>query len=333
MSKKLKPGMSATLKSEFTGYRKNDRLDTYGYAKGETVTVVAYDPNDESWKVCKPGQESKHREHIFVKRSQLAPGAAVPQPTENNPFKVGDKVQLTNGKAQWAESDKVTTGKTYIVSAATKYDEHQKVPYIKVEGEGARGVYWIQSKYFALAQDKTEAEPHGWKVGDQLKADLLNDGNPRRYHGHSHDSGWTLKKERYFIDDRVIENIKTIEGVAAGLISGTRNIWVALHDLPKAEIEAEAPKVEEDGIVEMECVDNSGFAKWLTVGKTYKVHLNKRIAGTAKISGLDQPHKGGPDKDDSLYLYLDRFKEVTKAEGDTLVQFLTELEALIQKYK
>lgn len=242
MAKKLKAGMSATLKSEFTGFRGKDRLASYGYSKGETVTLISYDSHDESWRVCKPGQEAKQLEHIFVKRSQLIPGAAA-QPEQ---------------------------------------------------GE------------------------HGWKVGDTLPEALLNDGTARHYYGHSHDDGWTVKGERFFIDDRTIEDVRIIEGRTGLLISGTKNIWVAVGDLPqKSKVTTpEAPKPEpagEDNIVEMECVDNSGFTKWLTIGKTYKVHTNKRIAGTFKITGLDQTRKGGPDNDSSLYLFIQKRFKPTEA--------------------
>jgi hypothetical protein len=242
MAKKLKAGMSATLKSEFTGFRGKDRLATYGYRRGETVTLISYDSRDESWRVCKPGLEAKHLEHIFVKRSQLIPGAAA-QPEQ---------------------------------------------------GE------------------------HGWKVGDTLSWPLLNDGTPRHYYGHSHDDGWTVKEERFFIDDRTIEAVRIIEGRTGLLISGTKNIWVAVGDLPqksKVTPEAEAPKKRM-----AECVNMSRSSADFTVGKQYEI-VGEYDEFLTLIDDKGTIQSG---------MFRWRFKELTE---DKLSQFLAELRALIEKFK
>ena len=322
-SVRFKVGQQVKINAENTGVAPLYRtIAQMGFSNGDTVKLVDYDPEDETWFV-----QSIDKIEVggWIKRKNLAPIEAEPQP-QPNPFKVGDKVELTNKDAEWASNDNVTTGVEYTVKQVHNPTSGQEVPYIKVEGGDARGVYWIECKYFKKVEPKAKVvdltDTRGWKEGDILSKDILNDGTYRFFYGFtSHSNKWTSMecKGFYGSDARTIEKIKVIKGRLAAKISEcSANIWIAIDTLPVKE-EPKPEPAGEDNIVEMECIANHGFTKWLTIGKTYKVHTNKRIAGTFKITGLDQPHKGGPDKDDSLYLFIPkRFKPVTtKPEAET----------------
>ena len=147
---RFKAGMTVKINSEYTGLggAKAQSLDQFDYKKGEHVELLKYDSKDETWCV-----KAKHKVSIWIKRKNLAPIEAEPQP-----FKVGDKVKLTNKDAEWASDDNVTTGVTYTVIDVTIASANQPEPYIKVSGGDARGVYWIECKNFKLYK-QPKAEP------------------------------------------------------------------------------------------------------------------------------------------------------------------------------
>ena len=163
MSKRFKVGMQVMVAGDHTGVGPiNKSVKDMGFENGETVELIEYDSKDETWRV-------RHLKHngvtMWIKRKNLAT-VEVPQP---NPFKVGDKVELINKDAEWASDDDVTTGVEYTVKKANIPEDEDSAPYIIVSGAGAKGVYWIECKYFRLSVPKPAEPERAWKIGDQFK--------------------------------------------------------------------------------------------------------------------------------------------------------------------
>ena len=103
MAKKFKVGMQVKINAENTGVAPLYRtIAQMGFSNGDTVKLVDYDPEDETWFV-----QSIDKIEVggWIKRKNLAPIEAEPQP-QPSPFKVGDKVKLTNKDAEWAAQTK-----------------------------------------------------------------------------------------------------------------------------------------------------------------------------------------------------------------------------------
>ena len=150
---RFKVGMQVKINAENTGVAPLYRtIAQMGFSNGDTVKLVDYDPEDETWFVQ---SIDKIEVRGWIKRKNLAP--IEPQP-QLNPFKVGDKVELVYEDAEWASSDNVTTGVEYTVKQVHNPTSGQEVPYIKVEGGDARGVYWIECKYFKQVKEPKPVE-------------------------------------------------------------------------------------------------------------------------------------------------------------------------------
>lgn len=341
---RFKVGMQVKINAENTGVAPLYRtIAQMGFSNGDTVKLVDYDPADETWFVQ---SINKIEVRGWIKRKNLAPieVKAEPQP-QLNPFKVGDKVELTNKDAEWASNDDVTTGVEYTVKQVHEPATGQKVPYIKVSGDKASGVFWIECKYFKKAEPKVKAvdltDTRGWKEGDILSKDILNDGTYRDFYGFtSYGKKWVSMqcKGFYGSDARTIEKIKVLRGRLAAKISEcSANIWIAIDTLPVKEepkpVVAETPKKRMAVCVNMD----GSFETSYMVGKVYEIYEETDdYYYLAEVDG--KRYEGG--------MFKWRFKEIDKQEPatvdktftvsiakDKLVAFDKELQALVAKYK
>lgn len=335
---RFKVGMQVKINAENTGVAPFYQAKCF--SNGDIVKLVDYDPADETWFV-----ESINKKKVsgWIKRKNLAPVEvkAEPQP-QSNPFKVGDKVELIHTRAEWASNDDVTTGVEYTVKQVHDPATGQKVPYIKVSGGKARGIFWIECKYFKLVEPKANlTDTRGWKEGDILSKDILNDGTYRDFYGFtSYGKKWVSMqcKGFYGSDARTIEKIKVIKGRLAAKISEcSANIWIAIDTLPVKEepkpIVAETPKRRMAVCVDM----SDSHATNYVVGKVYEIWKEDDCYyHLAELDGIR--HEGG--------MFKWRFKEIDKQEPDTvdktftvsiakdkLAAFDKELQALVAKYK
>ena len=339
---RFKVGMQVKVNSDKTGVGiTNKSVADMGFNNGETVELIRYDSSDETWEV-KSLRGTWVR--MWIKRKNLAPIEVKAEPTAN-PFKVGDKVELIHTRAEWASNDDVTTGVEYTVKQVHEPATGQKVPYIKVSGNGARGAFWIQCKYFKKAEPKVKAvdltDTRGWKEGDILSKDILNDGTYRDFYGFtSYGKKWVSMqcKGFYGSDARTIEKIKVIKGRLAAKISEcSANIWIAIDTLPVKEepkpVVAETPKRRM-----AVCVDMDGtFGTSYVVGKVYEIY--EETDDYYYLAEMDgKRYEGG--------MFKWRFKEIDKQEPatvdktftvsiakDKLAAFDKELQALVAKYK
>ena len=165
-SVRFKIGMVVEIISEYTGLgvsSKSELVSKFGYEKGEKVRLIDYDSTDETWRVEKNGGES-NAHAIWIKRKNLAPISTC---VENNPFKIGDKVELINEQFDWVQIERATTGVVYEVIDATKFDPvSQPTPYIKIKGGDVLGRFWIESAAFKKVEETGYSKP---KVGDRVK--------------------------------------------------------------------------------------------------------------------------------------------------------------------
>lgn len=198
---RFKVGMQVKVNSDMTGVGvSNKTVADMGFKNGETVELVHYDSSDETWHVKSAGK------WMWIKRKNLAPIEA--EPTAN-PFKVGDKVQLINKRADWASSDNVTTGVEYTVTEVYGPAHKQKDPIIKVSGGRARGLYWIKSADFKLSVPKKvakkKAEPKTMRalcLDSRLYEDRLIEGKV-----------YTVREDEPVGGDKFYEVLDTENGV------------------------------------------------------------------------------------------------------------------------
>jgi hypothetical protein len=157
-SVRFKLGMIVKINSDYTGLngRLNELVSEYRYKRGEHVRLLSYDSSDETWRVEKVTPGESEYQWLWIKRKNLAPISSTDH-VENNPFKVGDKVELIDAQiCQWAKHDRVTTGVVYEVIDATKYDPiSQPMPYIKIKGGNAKSVFWIETAAFMKVEKST----------------------------------------------------------------------------------------------------------------------------------------------------------------------------------
>lgn len=198
---RFKVGMQVKVNSDKTGVGvSNKTVADMGFKNGETVELIHYDSSDETWHVKSAGK------WMWIKRKNLAPIEA--EPTAN-PFKVGDKVQLINERADWASSDNVTTGVEYTVTEVYGPAHNQKDPVIRVSGGRARGLYWIKSADFKLSVPKKvakkKAEPKTMRalcLDSRLYEDSLIEGKV-----------YTVREDEPVGKDKFYEVLDTEDGV------------------------------------------------------------------------------------------------------------------------
>ena len=255
---RFKAGMTVKINSEYTGLggAKAQSLDQFDYKKGDHVELLKCDSKDETWCV-----KAKHKVSIWIKRKNLAPIEAEPQP-QPNPFKVGDKVKLTNKDAEWASDDNVTTGVTYTVTDVTIASANQPEPYIKVSGGDARGVYWIECKNFELYKQPKKAAPKP-KV---MQAVCINPGS---YNSH------ITKGQIYNVQEsETIGDDKFFIVLNPNLGGQPVTCWQSRFKVITEPVKAEtpiAPKAEAPKKRMAVCIDMSDSEAKYTVGSVYEI--------------------------------------------------------------
>lgn len=155
---RFKVGMTVLINSNETGI--GGSVTSYGYKKGDRVELIGYDSYDECWRVRKADTDSLYA--LWIKRRNLAPLPVVQTPVETPAprFKIGDKVVLIDKDAAYAKSDNVTTDKEYIVSECSYISIHSNSNYIRVRGNGAGGIFWIETAAFKLSSLVAEPTPN-----------------------------------------------------------------------------------------------------------------------------------------------------------------------------
>lgn len=254
-SVRFKPGMVVEIISEYTGLgtsfkisNKSELVSKFGYEKGEKVRLYSYDSSDETWRVEKNvGVSIAHP--IWIKCKNLAPIYV-----ENNPFKVGDKVELIDAQFDWVQSEGATTGVVYEVIDVSKFDPvSQPTPFIKIKGGDAKSRFWIESAAFKKLEPASKL-----KEGDRVK--LLND------------SEWSLA-ERLKVGE--VFTVAKVSKAGSGDyirvekengLMGT--YWI--HTEQFALVEAAVSDMSKQ-IIQVMCIDNELVAGLLTRGKLYNV--------------------------------------------------------------
>jgi hypothetical protein len=169
-SVRFKLGMIVKINSDYTGLkgRLNELVSEYRYKRGEHVRLLSYDSSDETWRVEKVTPGASGYKWLWIKRKNLAPISST-EHVENNPFKVGDKVELIDAQFDWVQSERATTGVVYEVIDASKYDPiSQTRPYIKIKGGNAKSEFWIESAAFKKVEKSTSTTNSAWAVGDKF---------------------------------------------------------------------------------------------------------------------------------------------------------------------
>jgi ribosomal protein S17 len=255
-SVRFKPGMTVMINSEYTGlvFSTCELVSKFGYGKGEHVKLLKYDSSDETWRVEKLSSDEKS-DYLWIKRKNLAP---IPTYVENNPFKVGDKVELIDTQFNWVQSERATTGVVYEV-----IDEHpvsQPTPYIKIKGGDAKGKYWIESAAFKKVEPVTII-----KEGVQVKL-------------HTHDQ-WSIDLGLVIGEVYTVARVsKAGAGDYIKVILNNKTIgcyWI--HKKQFSLVEAEEKKQKTDGTapttpkLQVMCMDDDLIEGWLSIGKMYDV--------------------------------------------------------------
>ena len=250
-SVRFKLGMVVEIISEYTGFGKRELVSMFGYEKGEKVRLIDYDSTDETWRVEKNvGESIAHP--IWIKRKNLAPISTY---VENNPFKVGDKVELIDAKFNWVQSERATTGVVYEVIDVTKFDPvSQPMPYIKIKGGYAKSRFWIESAAFK----KVETVYSKPKEGDRVK--LLTD------------SKWSMAEGLKVAEVYTVAKVsKAGSGDYIRVEKGNGSIGIYWIDKSYFALVEAAVSDMSKQIIQVMCIDNELVAGLLTLGKLYNV--------------------------------------------------------------
>jgi hypothetical protein len=206
-----------------------------------------------------------------------------PTPVVNTPpppFKIGDKVVLINKDAEWAQSDRVTTGKEYTVKQCSQTSKLNP-GYIKVTGNGAIGTMWIATKDFKLAP---VVETPLFKVGDKVQYVP----NPNSQYSES---------DYYAQRDGLIPgNIYTVSKSFIAKLCDYGDIqWVHIKEGScKFNIAADCFATEPKKTMRAVCINpGHDYRTRLTEGQTYDVQEAETI-GDDKFFKVLNPNDGSP---------------------------------------
>ena len=364
MAKKFKVGMQVKINAENTGVAPLYRTIAHmGFSNGDTVKLVDYDPEDETWFV-----QSIDKIEVggWIKRKNLAPIEAEPQP-QPSPFKVGDKVKLTNKDAEWASNDNVTTGVEYTVKQVHNPTSGQEVPYIKVEGGDARGVYWIECKYFKKVEPKAKVmqavciNPGSYNsritkgqiynvqeapsIGDDKFFTVLNpNGNYNPFNCWQERFKVITESVKAEIPAPVAEAPKKRMAVCIDMSDSTAKYTVgSVYEIEREDDEyyvfkapnnngamykwrfkeivdkvAEQPIPKSEYSIKVVCIDNIGYARKLTIGKTYMAKPSTNT-GEEELYMIETDDRGNKLRAGTTIAFMSRFTVITEPKvGDTI---------------
>lgn len=133
--------------------------------------------------------------------------------------------------------DYLTNGKEYTIVG----ERGQFYDVINDQGKEA-GMYKTR-----FAEIQTISDTKGWKVGDILEANMLNDGK-KSFHGYN--NRWELRGGSCFHGDRKVEAMEIRDGQLAIRISGTADLWVAVASLPEKKENSLISEVPKDRLPE-----------------------------------------------------------------------------------
>jgi hypothetical protein len=282
--------MSATLKSEFTGFRGKELIADWGYQIGDTVTLTEYDSQDESWRVQKPGRSSG----IWIKRKNLAPVEVVTEAP-----KVMQAVCINPG----SRNSRITKGQIYNVQEAPSIGGDKFFIVLNPNGDNHPFTCW-QSRFKVITEPVTETPKTVVPKAEAPKKRMavcidMSDSAAKYTVGQVYE----IKREddKYYFFKSPNDN-------------GGMYKWRFKEIVDKV---AEQPIPKSQYSIKVVCLDNSGYTSKLTIGKTYmaKPSTNK---GEDDLYMIETDDRGGEAGE--TIAFMKRFT-VVKDEpkvGDTI---------------